>query len=106
MSHNPLIFQQSHPFPAVYNEQSLHLLQYNTAYFNPYEVKHRKRTSRAQLTVLEATFQQNNKPSSAVKKALAAQLDMPIRNVQVWFQNRCARSKSKSSRLPLQNRSR
>lgn len=94
---NPLIFQTSHPFPAVYNEQQLHLLQYNTAYFNPYEVKHRKRTSRAQLTVLEATFQQNNKPSSAVKKALAAQLDMPIRNVQVWFQNRCAPSKSKSS---------
>lgn len=73
----------------MFNEQHhLPLFQYNTAYFNPYEVKHRKRTSRAQLTVLEATFQENNKPSSAVKKALAAQLDMPIRNVQVWFQNR------------------
>ncbi|KAG8900683.1 hypothetical protein FRB99_005820 [Tulasnella sp. 403] len=94
MSNNPLIFQQSHPFPPSYNEQQLHLLQYNTAYFNPYEVKHRKRTSRAQLTVLEAAFQQNNKPSSAVKKNLAAQLDMPIRNVQVWFQNRRAKDKN------------
>ncbi|KAG8900989.1 hypothetical protein FRC01_009976, partial [Tulasnella sp. 417] len=79
----------------MYNEQhQLPLFQYNTAYFNPYEVKHRKRTSRAQLTVLEATFQENNKPSSAVKKALAAQLDMPIRNVQVWFQNRRAKDKN------------
>ncbi|KAG8914682.1 hypothetical protein FRC00_011535 [Tulasnella sp. 408] len=79
----------------MFNEQHhLPLFQYNTAYFNPYEVKHRKRTSRAQLTVLEATFQENNKPSSAVKKALAAQLDMPIRNVQVWFQNRRAKDKN------------
>ncbi|KAG9018624.1 hypothetical protein FRB90_011110 [Tulasnella sp. 427] len=76
------------------DQQHLPLFQYNTAYFNPYEVKHRKRTSRAQLTVLEATFQENNKPSSAVKKALAAQLDMPIRNVQVWFQNRRAKDKN------------
>lgn len=81
---NPLIFHQA----AAPHADSFSLLQYSTAYFNPYEVKHRKRTSRAQLTVLEATFKQNNKPSSAVKKSLAAQLDMPIRNVQVWFQNR------------------
>ena len=72
--------------------------QYSTAYFNPYEVKHRKRTSRAQLTVLEATFQENNKPSSHVKKALASQLDMPIRNVQVWFQNRCTWDRHSNAR--------
>ncbi|KAG8956334.1 hypothetical protein FRC04_004414 [Tulasnella sp. 424] len=98
MSHNNLVFQShTHNFPQpMFNEQQHHLplFQYNTAYFNPYEVKHRKRTSRAQLTVLEATFQENNKPSSATKKALAAQLDMPIRNVQVWFQNRRAKDKN------------
>ncbi|KIO32211.1 hypothetical protein M407DRAFT_4599 [Tulasnella calospora MUT 4182] len=97
MSHNNLVFHShSHNFPpSMFNEQAhLPLFQYNTAYFNPYEVKHRKRTSRAQLTVLEATFQENNKPSSAVKKSLAAQLDMPIRNVQVWFQNRRAKDKN------------
>ncbi|KAG8938620.1 hypothetical protein FRC04_008142 [Tulasnella sp. 424] len=72
----------------------LPLFQSNTAYFNPYEVKPGKRPSRAQLTVLEAIFQKNNKPSSATKKALAAQLDMPLRNVQVWFQNRRAKDKN------------
>ncbi|KAG8962628.1 hypothetical protein FRC03_003942 [Tulasnella sp. 419] len=95
MSH-PLIFQTPYQFPSYPDNHQI--LQYSTAYFNPYEVKHRKRTSRAQLQVLEATFQQSHKPSSAVKKALSTQLDMPLRNVQVWFQNRRAKDKHLANR--------
>lgn len=56
--------------------------------YRPNEVKHRKRTTRQQLKVLEETFKTTQKPDANVRKALAAQLDMTPRNVQVWFQNR------------------
>ncbi|KAG9006778.1 hypothetical protein FRB94_000462 [Tulasnella sp. JGI-2019a] len=97
MVNQPPINYESFRLLTNYNDQQqqghLQLLQYSNAYFNPYEVKHRKRTSRSQLLVLEATFNENSKPSSAVKKALSAKLDMPLRNVQVWFQNRRAKDK-------------
>ncbi|EPS97619.1 hypothetical protein FOMPIDRAFT_1128018 [Fomitopsis schrenkii] len=54
----------------------------------PNEVKHRKRTSREQLKVLENMFKQETKPSATSRKALSAQLGMTPREVQVWFQNR------------------
>ncbi|KIO18883.1 hypothetical protein M407DRAFT_11655 [Tulasnella calospora MUT 4182] len=78
----------------MFNEQQdLPLFSDSTASFNPYEVKPRKRTTRAQLTALEVAFQENKKPSDSEKKALAAQMDMPIPNVQIWFQNRRAKDK-------------
>lgn len=49
----------------------------------PNEVKHRKRTSSAQLKVLEKIFKKETKPNAATRKQLAAQLDMPPRSVQV-----------------------
>ncbi|KAG8899564.1 hypothetical protein FRC01_010468 [Tulasnella sp. 417] len=67
--------------------------QHNMAYFNPTAAQPRKRVGRAQLAVLEATFNENNKPSSAEREKLAAQADMPIRCVQIWFQNRRAKEK-------------
>lgn len=74
----------------------------------PNEVKHRKRTSRTQLKVLEDIFRKDTKPNAALRKKLAAELDMLPRAVQVcskrqfvassllnlachrkvWFQNR------------------
>ncbi|KAL4074227.1 hypothetical protein J3A83DRAFT_2701344 [Scleroderma citrinum] len=59
----------------------------------PNEVKHRKRTSRAQLKVLEEVFRKDTKPNAALRKKLAAELDMGPRAVQVWFQNRRAKDK-------------
>ncbi|KAG8818310.1 hypothetical protein FRC18_000156 [Serendipita sp. 400] len=55
--------------------------------YRPNEVKHRKRTTRQQLKVLEETFRTTQKPDGNVRKSLALQLDMTPRNVQVWFQN-------------------
>ncbi|KIK97125.1 hypothetical protein PAXRUDRAFT_10369 [Paxillus rubicundulus Ve08.2h10] len=59
----------------------------------PNEVKHRKRTSRSQLKVLEDVFRKDTKPNASLRKQLAAQLDMSPRAVQVWFQNRRAKDK-------------
>ncbi|KAI7855491.1 homeobox domain-containing protein, partial [Circinella umbellata] len=55
--------------------------------------KHRRRTSRAQLKVLEKSFSENSKPNATVRRMLAQKLDMTPRGVQIWFQNRRAKAK-------------
>lgn len=73
---------------------------FRTSFYNPFEIKHRKRTSRAQFKVLEKTFQENPKPSASVRRWLAQQLVMTPRGVQVWFQNRRAKEKSNNAKKP------
>ncbi len=54
--------------------------------YNPSEVKHRKRTTRNQLKLLEETFKRETKPNATLRKTLAAQLEMTPRGVQVrWL---------------------
>ncbi|KDQ57785.1 hypothetical protein JAAARDRAFT_47621 [Jaapia argillacea MUCL 33604] len=65
----------------------------------PNEVKHRKRTTRAQLKVLEDIFKDETKPNAALRKKLAGQLGMTPRGVQVWFQNRRAKEKMTAKKL-------
>ncbi|KAI7897646.1 uncharacterized protein BX663DRAFT_546988 [Cokeromyces recurvatus] len=60
---------------------------FRTTFYNPFEIKHRRRTSRAQLKVLEKSFSENPKPNATVRRILAQQLDMTPRGVQIWFQN-------------------
>ncbi|KAI8883276.1 homeobox, partial [Backusella circina FSU 941] len=55
--------------------------------------KHRRRTSRAQLKVLEKSFSENPKPNATIRRILAQRLDMTPRGVQIWFQNRRAKAK-------------
>ncbi|ORZ08104.1 homeobox domain-containing protein, partial [Absidia repens] len=55
--------------------------------------KHRRRTSRAQLKILEKSFLENTKPNASVRRYLAQELDMTPRGVQIWFQNRRAKAK-------------
>lgn len=62
-------------------------------YYNPFAVKHRRRTSKMQLRVLEKTFETNIRPDAALRKILGDQLQMTPRCVQVWFQNRRAKIK-------------
>merc|ERR1711915_11457 len=75
-----------------------------STFFDPFEVKHRKRTSKTQLKILEKTFESNKKPDSALRNQLSEQLGMTPRSVQVWFQNRRAKQKKaknkKSERPP------
>ncbi|ORX86785.1 Homeodomain-like protein, partial [Basidiobolus meristosporus CBS 931.73] len=67
--------------------------EFRTSFYNPFEVKTRKRTKKSQFKVLERTFHENPKPNSALRKQLAQELDMTLRGVQVWFQNRRAKAK-------------
>jgi len=59
--------------------------------FNPFDIKRRKRTTPEQLRILEAVFQTNRTPNSALRKNLSVQLHMSQRAVQVWFQNKRAK---------------
>ncbi|OCH95091.1 homeobox-domain-containing protein [Obba rivulosa] len=61
--------------------------------YQPNEVKHRRRTTRAQLKVLEDVYTRDTKPNANLRKKLAQELDMTPRGVQVWFQNRRAKTK-------------
>lgn len=67
---------------------------FKPTFYNPFEIKHRRRTTKAQYRVLEEAYQENNKPSASARKQIAARLGMTARAVQVWFQNRRAKDKS------------
>lgn len=58
-----------------------------------FPVKHRRRTSREQLYVLESSFRVNARPNASERTELAMKLGMSTRAVQIWFQNRRAKSK-------------
>merc|ERR1711915_327203 len=70
-----------------------------STFFDPFEVKHRKKTSKTQLKILEKTFESNKKPDSALRNQLSEQLGMTPRSVQVWFQNRRAKQKKTKNKL-------
>ena len=87
------------PYPAPYSADP-----FNTqtpreaavpAFYNyrPNEVKHRKRTTRAQTKILEEQFKSTDKPDAATRAELSIRLGMTPREVQVWFQNRRAKEK-------------
>ncbi|KAM6502487.1 hypothetical protein JOM56_002464 [Amanita muscaria] len=66
--------------------------------YTPNEVKHRKRTTSTQLRTLENVFKRETKPNAALRNQLAEELKMTPRGVQVWFQNRRAKEKTKANK--------
>ncbi|GAA5890407.1 hypothetical protein JCM8208_004859 [Rhodotorula glutinis] len=66
---------------------------FSQTFYDPFRIKHRRRTSPPQLRVLEYHFDRNPKPDVSLRRALSEQLDMTPREVQVWFQNRRAKVK-------------
>ncbi|GAA5867058.1 hypothetical protein JCM8547_008426 [Rhodosporidiobolus lusitaniae] len=66
---------------------------FTQTFYDPFRIKHRRRTSPPQLKILEFHFEKNPKPDVTLRKALSEQLDMTPREVQVWFQNRRAKVK-------------
>ncbi|KAJ8663936.1 hypothetical protein O0I10_000211 [Lichtheimia ornata] len=67
--------------------------EFKATFYNPFETKHRRRTSPTQFRILEAAFEDNPKPSAAKRQSLAEELSMTARGVQIWFQNRRAKAK-------------
>ncbi|KAG5458547.1 MAG: hypothetical protein BJ554DRAFT_1205, partial [Olpidium bornovanus] len=55
--------------------------------------RRRRRVTGDQLAVLERVFEETPKPSTDARSKLANTLGMPIRAVQIWFQNRRAKTK-------------
>ena len=51
--------------------------------YQPNEVKHRKRTTRQQLKILEEVYSYDTKPNSTLRKKMADELNMAPRGVQV-----------------------
>ncbi|KAH9942271.1 uncharacterized protein BXZ73DRAFT_74556 [Epithele typhae] len=70
--------------------------------YTPNEVKHRKRTTRSQLKVLEDVYTYDTKPNASLRKSLAQELEMTPRGVQVWFQNRRAKTKQQLKKKEAQ----
>ncbi|KAI9091773.1 Homeodomain-like protein, partial [Phlyctochytrium arcticum] len=46
-----------------------------------------------QQNILEDLFTRIPNPDSHLRTVLAAQLDLPAKNIQIWFQNRRAKLK-------------
>ena len=61
-----------------------------------YRVPWQPRYTPEQLQRLQAEFEACELPSKERREALAAELDIPTRSVQIWFQNRRQRVKSAS----------
>lgn len=78
---------------------------FRPTFYNPFEIKHRRRTSRSQLKILEKAFLENAKPNATVRRYLAQQLDMTPRGVQIWFQNRRAKAKLQNKKKSQQHNS-
>lgn len=60
------------------------------------------RLSREEQEMLDLTFQRQPRPSQREKEGIARELHATIRQVEVWFQNRRARSKIKESAKELE----
>lgn len=102
-SHSPLASNTNASSSQSYNSTSTAYISlpagvdpatvdYRTFYpYNPSEVKHRKRTTRPQLKLLEETFKRETKPNAALRKTLAAQLEMTPRGVQARLMKYCPR---------------
>ncbi|CEH18161.1 transcription factor [Ceraceosorus bombacis] len=90
----------SAPLPSdpIIQDSYGNTVEFRTHYFNPFEVKHRRRTTKAQFKVLEGTFKETPKPTAAVRKHIAEELGMPTRAVQIWFQNRRAKAKASAKK--------
>ncbi|KAI1383114.1 uncharacterized protein F4822DRAFT_435046 [Hypoxylon trugodes] len=85
--------QHNFNYPYMYSYQSprAHLLERNGAADPRTESK--PRLSKEEVEKLEKVFQENPKPSSSVKAALADSLGLERPRINNWFQNRRAKAK-------------
>ncbi|KAG0092659.1 hypothetical protein BGZ93_008223 [Podila epicladia] len=84
--------KKSHGTPSKGDSQPP-LGELRPTFYNPFEVKHRQKISKSQYKILEKSFTNNPMPNGDTRQQLATQLSMTPRTIQVWFQNRRAKSK-------------
>ncbi|KAK7472661.1 hypothetical protein VKT23_000774 [Stygiomarasmius scandens] len=73
------------PNPSSYNSPPI---SPTSAEQEPTIKKKRKRADAAQLKILNETYARTAFPSTEERQALAKELDMSARSVQIWFQNK------------------
>ncbi|CEQ39991.1 SPOSA6832_01570 [Sporobolomyces salmonicolor] len=66
---------------------------------NPLIPKRRRRTTPAELAILEDEFRKNSRPDQGERGRIAQRLGMTCRAVQVWYQNRRQKEKKESSSI-------
>lgn len=100
MSHidNCSIRKSSGTNPNLYEDNNNNK-NFSPNFYNPFEIKHRRRTSRGQFKILEKAFSNNPKPNGKIRQGLAESLSMTPRGVQVWFQNRRAKEKQVNNHI-------
>ncbi|GAA6060537.1 hypothetical protein JCM10212_006901 [Sporobolomyces blumeae] len=64
---------------------------------NPLIPKRRRRTTPAELAILEDEFRLNQRPDQGERAKIAQRLGMTSRAIQVWYQNRRQKEKKESS---------
>ncbi|GAA5908402.1 hypothetical protein JCM6882_007927 [Rhodosporidiobolus microsporus] len=64
---------------------------------NPLIPKRRRRTTPAELAILESEYRSNPRPDPLERARIAERLGMTARAVQVWYQNRRQKEKKESS---------
>uniref|UniRef100_A0A0W0ETY2 Homeobox domain-containing protein n=2 Tax=Moniliophthora roreri TaxID=221103 RepID=A0A0W0ETY2_MONRR len=69
----------------------------NKRTYHSHQRRRKLRNPSAQLKPLERAFEQDHKPNLARRKELAAQLSLPEKSIQVWFQNRRMKEKKRAS---------
>lgn len=76
--------------------------------YNRPKTSKRKRTklSEEQLNILEESYQLNHHPSSEIKETMALKIGIPVKNIQIWFQNRRAKDKSIKEHILTESRKR
>ncbi|KAF9319873.1 hypothetical protein BG003_007864 [Podila horticola] len=84
--------KKSHGTPSKGDSQPPHG-ELRPTFYNPFEVKHRQKITKSQYKILEKSFSNNHMPNGDTRQQLATQLSMTPRTIQVWFQNRRAKSK-------------
>ncbi|EHY64620.1 hypothetical protein NEAUS04_2551 [Nematocida ausubeli] len=53
----------------------------------------RPRLTTTQTKFLSAVYEQNQKPNNILRKEISKDFNIPIRTVQIWFQNKRAKDK-------------
>lgn len=99
-SGKPVSTHKPSTLPTYETFHKLPFGEFSPNFYNPFQVKHRRRTTKEQYHTLEASYMENPKPTSNTRRKLSLQLNMTTRGVQVWFQNRRAKSKAYRQKRP------